>query len=196
MYTSVAWAYCIYYEVRETSLKKHNPTNNVIQPQEIIMAKNTTKYNVLVAGEVVATKTKKAQALELANATRDADKVAVQVVTTAGTEVLNLAAPKKIRMSPRYTKVQALPAGVELAEDIAGLRVAYVRPQRNGAILHDPEAEAGKQYVVADLKTGKAIKQRFAKTREAGAFLNDGVGARRKELAAQREAKAAELVSA
>lgn len=151
----------------------------------------STKYNVIVNDTTVATKSKRQQAVDLAEQIRNDEKVAVTVVTTAGNVTLELAAPKKIRMSPRYTKVQALPEGVVLSDEVSELRVAYVRPQRNAAILHDTKADKDKQYVVVDLKTGKAIRQRFAKTRDAGRYINDGVGtAFRRELAEKRAAKA------
>lgn len=149
-----------------------------------------TKYNVIVNDTTVVTKSKRQTAIDFATELRETDKVAVRVETDKGTVVFEANAPKKIKMSPRYTKVQALPEGVELDESVAGLRVAYVRTRRNGAVLHDASAESGKQYLVVDLSTGKPVKRRFADTRDAGAFIRDGVGARRRELAALRAAAA------
>ncbi len=130
----------------------------------------TTTYTVSTVsteGELVAvaTKSKKATAIELARATRDETKLAVVVKTGAGNEVLALAAPKKIKMSPRFTRVVELPEGVVVPD---GLRVAYVRARKNVALLHDPSAEDGEQYAFFDYAKGVMRSERFATTRDAG----------------------------
>lgn len=113
---------------------------------------------------------KKATAVAKATELRDELKVAVEVTTQTGTVVFEQAAPKKIKMSPQYTRVQELPEGVVAPE---GKRVAYVRPRAGLAVLHDAEAEKGTQYSILNLKTGKELKTRFATTRAAGARMTE-----------------------
>lgn len=136
------------------------------------------------AGETVDTKSKKSTALDSARAYRDENREAVSVQTEKGTVVLELAAPKKINMSPRYTRVVSLPEGVEVPE---GARVAYFRPRVQLALLHfagedvDPEA----QYAILDTKAGRVLKRRFPTTRAGGVFLRERAEARKAKLAAQ-----------
>lgn len=127
----------------------------------------TTTYTVFAGDTEVGTKSKKATAVELARKARDEHKAAVRVVTQTGSVVFEAAAPKKIKMSPPYTRVVDLPEGVEAPD---GMRVAYVRPRRKAAVLHD--AEAG-EYRILDLATGKLRKDTFATTRDAGKALLD-----------------------
>ena len=125
----------------------------------------STTYEIFAGGESKGTKSKKATAVEFARELRDELKVAVEVKTSTGNTVFELAAPKKIKMSPRYTRTVELPEGVAVP---AGQRVAYFRPRVGLALLHDPAAAEGKQYSFLNTKTGKVLKQRFATTREAG----------------------------
>lgn len=133
----------------------------------------TTTYTVFtVDAEGVETafghKAKKAAALELAQATRNEQNLAVKVVTQAGTVVAEIAAPKKIKMSPRYSRVVELPEGVVVPE---GMRVAYFRPRVGLALLHNAEAPKDEAYAVLDVKIGALAPERFATTRQGGAFL-------------------------
>jgi hypothetical protein len=123
------------------------------------------KYNVITNDETVATRSNKQAAIKLATEARETDKVAVRVETDKGTVVFEAAAPKKIRMSPRYTRVVPLPEGVTAPE---GKRVAYVRPRRDAAVLHD--AESG-EYSLLKLSTSKELKGRFETSRAAGKAL-------------------------
>lgn len=131
----------------------------------------------------IGTKSKKADAVELATSHRTDNKVAVQVRTAAGNVVLDMAAPKKINMSKPYTRTVELPEGVMVPE---GHRVCYVRSRVGLALLHNPEAEKGKQYLFLNLDTGKRVKGTFATTREAGVAFRDA------RIAKQAAAAAAE----
>ena len=124
----------------------------------------STKYNLFVGDEAEAraTKSKRAQAVELADSIRKEEGVAVRVVTEAGKVVHEAAAPRKINMSRPYTRVVDLPEGVVVPD---GFRVCYHRPRRQSALLHD--AEAG-EYRILNTKTGKLRKGIFATTREGG----------------------------
>ena len=135
------------------------------------MSKSTTKYSVLVNGVASeATFTKKAKAVEAAEAARKAEKRAtVQVVTGAGSVVFELKGPKKIRMSKPYTREVELPEGFVIPE---GLRPAYTRMRKGLVILHDPTGgEDGEgAYSVHDAKTNKTLASGLATTRDSGAF--------------------------
>jgi hypothetical protein len=129
------------------------------------MSKTATKYDVQVNGETVATKGKKAVAIELARTERKTNLADVKVVTTAGTVVFELAAPKKIKMSKPFTRVVAVPEGIELP---AGKwRPAYDRSRKNLFIMHDGETG---EYAVYDFVKGEFLARELATTRDAGAF--------------------------
>lgn len=130
----------------------------------------TTRYSVIVGGEDVAEVTKKQDAINMANRERNKQRAAVKVVTNNGTVILERPAPKRINQSPRYSRVVPLPTDVKVPE---GMRVAYVRKRRNGAILHD--AETGK-YSIMDITTGTQLRERFETARDAGQRLKQGVG--------------------
>lgn len=115
------------------------------------------------------TKSKKATAVEVARAFRKESGEGVVVKTDAGTEVFKQLAKKHIKMSPKYTRVVDLPEGFEIPE---GMRPCYVRPRRNGVILHDPESG---EYHIQKLDTGELLDETFPVTREAGARLKQGV---------------------
>lgn len=135
----------------------------------------TTQYIVKADGvelELEKPFNKKSTAVDFANKHRDENKVAVSVETTTGKEVMSAAAPKKIKMSPQYSRVVELDEGIEVPE---GFRVAYKRPRAGLAVLHDTNAEKGsdKQYAVMNLKTGKVPSRRFATTRQCGDFMTE-----------------------
>lgn len=138
----------------------------------------TTKYTVnTVDAEGVATPalegktfSKRATAVTAAQELRDELKLAVQVVTDKGTVSFEQAAPKKINMSPQYTRTVELPEGVVAPE---GKRVAYSRPRAGLALLHDPNAEKGKQYTIFNLKTGKESRGTFPTTRAGGIRMTE-----------------------
>lgn len=151
------------------------------------MGKTSTSYTVqAVNGDEVtdiATKSVKAKAIELATAHRDENKVGVRVVTQSGTVVHEAAAPKKIKMSPRFTRVVELPENVEIPE---GFVARYVRPRAAGGlvVLHEQGEGIEKPYALLSLKTGKVRGSRFATTRQAGAEMS--------RLAADAKAKLAQ----
>lgn len=135
----------------------------------------TTTYHVFALDadgnetQEIGTKSKKATAVEAARDFRRESGEGVVVKTNAGTEVFKQLAKKHIKMSPKYTRVVELPEGFEVPE---GMRAAYVRPRRNGVILHD--AETG-EYRIQKLDTGELLDEVFEVTREAGARLKQGV---------------------
>ncbi len=131
----------------------------------------STEYTVLVNGEAQEkTFSKKAKAVEAAEAARKAEKRAtVQVVTGAGTVVFELKGPKKIRMSKPYTRTVELPEGFIVPE---GLRPAYTRARKNLVILHDPTGgeEGEGSYSVHNGATNETLVSGLATTRDSGAF--------------------------
>ncbi len=85
--------------------------------------------------------------------------------------MLDLPAPKKIKMSKPYTRVVPLPEGFEVPRE--GLRVAYRSARKNVATLHDAEAQ---EYIVWSFATDEELGT-FATTRDAGRFIVDEVKA-------------------
>lgn len=129
------------------------------------MSKATT-YTVFVNDKALeGTKSKKATAVDLARAARKEQNAAVRVETSAGTVVFEQAAPKKIKMSPRYTRVVPLPEGVEVPD---GKRVAYAYNRRGGAILHDAETGEYSILITKGEKAGTELPETFETTRAAG----------------------------
>lgn len=129
----------------------------------------STKYTI-TAGDVTEVKSKRSAADARALELRDELKVAVSVTTDKGTVVFEKAAPKKIKMSPRFTRV------VELSDEVAvpeGKRVAYKFPRKGLAVLHDASAEKGEQYSLLNLKDGSELEDRFPTTRAAGAAAGE-----------------------
>lgn len=134
------------------------------------MSKSTT-YHIFSIGTEgdeteVGTKSKKATAVDAARELRTEQKVGVSVRTGAGNEVFAMPAPKKIKMSPQYTRVVDLPADVKIPE---GTRVAYIRARKNLAIVHDPAAEEN-PYSVVNFVTGEVLATDLETTRASGAF--------------------------
>lgn len=121
---------------------------------------NTT-YTIIAGGESKGTKSKKTQAVALATELRNELKVDVQVQTGAGTVVFELKAPKKIKMSKPYTRVVSLPEGVEVPD---GFRVAYFRPRRKVAVLHDIH----EGYRLLSTATGELSEDVYETTRDCG----------------------------
>lgn len=132
----------------------------------------TTTYHIFkqtVEGEVeVATKSKRATAIELATAIRRDEKVGTRVATGAGTVVFEAKARKPQKKTKPYTRVVGLPEGFEVPE---GKRVAYLRTQKGAAILHDAEEQL---YTVFSYVEGKELAT-FDTTRQCGRFLADEV---------------------
>lgn len=126
-----------------------------------------TAQNVEGEFDVIATKSKKAQALELAEKFRFENKRTTQVHTSAGTLVGEFKARKPQKKTAQYTRVVELPEGFKVPE---GKRVAYLRTRKSCAILHDFD----EQYWVYDLKTNDVLGS-FGTTRQCGRFLADVV---------------------
>lgn len=128
---------------------------------------NTTKYQIFkttTAGdELVDTKTKKGNAVEVAREVRKAEKVGVRVVTEAGTEVFALAAPKKINMTPKYMRIAALPEDVQ-AQLPEGKRPVFYRKRRHAVILHDGSAM---EYTILDTVKGVELEDEVFSTTRA-----------------------------
>ena len=137
----------------------------------------------------VGSKGKKDKALELAQATRDETRRTVQVHTDKGTLVEEIKGVRPMKSTPRFSKVVDMPEGVEVPE---GARPAYLRLKHDGVIVHFADAEKDKQYGIVRVSTGKLIKQRFARTRDAGAFVKtlETPKARARRLEAERAAQA------
>ena len=128
-------------------------------------------YDVIVNDEVRTMKVKnKTEAVKIADRLRARERASVRVITERGTEVYSKPAPRHINQSPKYSRVVPLPRGVKPPKN--ALRVAYVRPRRNGAILHD--AKTGK-YRIMQLDTGKMLDELFDTAAQAGDRLKDGV---------------------
>lgn len=143
----------------------------------------TTKYQVFKVNaedgseQFVVTKSKKATAVAEARTIRNAEGVSVVVKTTAGHVAFEQAARKRIKMSPKYTRVVGLPEGVTAPE---GARVAYVRPRRGLALLDLIDTEVGDdedRYGILVLETGELLDERFATTRDGGQRLKQGAPA-------------------
>lgn len=132
----------------------------------------TTTYTVSVQNvegefETVATKSKKATAIALAQSVRADRKATTQVHTNNGTLVAEIKARKPQKKTKPYTRVAPLPEGFEAPE---GKRVAYTRIRKGCAILHDFD----EQYWVFDYTQG-AILATFGTTRQCGRYLADAV---------------------
>ncbi len=152
---------------------------------------NTTKYAVVAhtadSAEVVSIETKKSVAADIARDHRDLESVAVTVVTVAtGYVAFDIAAPRKINMSPAYTRV----VNVE-DEHIAGKRVAYKRT-RVGFALLDANATGAPNgtYSIYDLVNQCEVDSEVIEvrtTREAGRWFADEAPALRASLNATVE---------
>ena len=133
------------------------------------MTKSATQYIVFVNDEALEGKpaTKKAKAVEAAEAAAKADKRAhVEVRTANGTVVHEIKGQKRIKMSAPYTRVVPLPEGAIIPE---GMRVAYTRNRKGLAIVHDFNEPEG-PYMVVRFTTGEVLGREIPTTREAGAL--------------------------
>jgi hypothetical protein len=129
-----------------------------------------TQYAVLVNDEVREQTRDKTTAIKDATRFRNKERVNVKVATARGTIVFERPAPKKIRQSPKYSRVVRLPAGV--TPPPSGYRVAYVRPRADGAILHS--RQDGK-YRIMRLSTGELLSTEYSTAGEAGDTLKRGI---------------------
>lgn len=130
----------------------------------------TTTYTIFANDEVRDTKSKKSVAVELATKIRREEKLPTRVETQTGTVVFEAKARKPQKKTKPYTRVVALPEGVEVPE---GKRVAYTRGRKNAAILHDAEEQL---YTVFDYVKGEELAT-FDTTRQCGRYLADEVKA-------------------
>lgn len=150
---------------------------------------------------LVGSKAKKSDAIALAESDRAANRRTVTVRTHTGTEVHVVKGVRPMAITPRFSKVVTMPEGVETPE---GATPAYLRLKHDAVIVRFAEAEKDARYGVVRVSTGKLLKNRFAKTREAGQFVlgieSPKAKAKRleaeKAAAAQAEAPAEELVTA
>lgn len=117
---------------------------------------------------VLATKSKKSDAIALANADRDKNRRTVTVRTDKGTEVHVVKGVRPMKSTPRYSRTVELPEGFELPE---GARPAYLRKKHDSLIVAFDNDEKDARYGIVRLSSGELLEQRFAKTREAGAHV-------------------------
>lgn len=130
---------------------------------------SSTMYEIVVGHEVRDRCSRKSKAVLTASKLRLKERADVEVVTNHGTVVWERLAPKHINQSPKYSRTVRLPAGVTPPR---GLRVAYVRPRRNGAIVHDAVSGI---YRIMRLDTGEFLTEEFPTTTQAGERLKLGV---------------------
>lgn len=132
----------------------------------------TTTYTVLDSEGVVVKSgiAKKANAVALADETRDATRKTSTVATSAGTQVYVAKGVRPMKIVPAYSRVVALPEGVEVPE---GMRVAYKKARHGVAILHDANAEKDEQYRIMNLASNDLLDDAFRTTRDAGRFVVD-----------------------
>ena len=142
---------------------------------------NNTRYNVIVNDEIVSTFSKKARAIEAAEALKG--ESLVEVKTEAGT-VVHEVAPAGTRAKP-FTRTETV--RVEGAEDIEGFVAAYQRT-RVGAVVYRALDKSG--YLVVQPSTG--IRLEVANTTEARLATNEMAAVRK----AAKAAAAEELVEA
>lgn len=128
----------------------------------------TTTYTVLNAEGVQFTASKKAKAVAFADDNRGA--LELVVVTGAGTVVHTTPAIKKIKMSKPYTRVVAVPEGVE----VDGLRVCYRKTRKGLTVVHDMD-KLGEDDAYAVLNKSGGVIATFRTTRECGRFTTDYV---------------------
>ncbi len=130
-----------------------------------------SKYTI-TAGDVTETKSKRSAADARATELRNELRVDVIVTTDKGNVVFEMAAPKTIKMTPRFQRVveaDKLPEGVEVP---AGLRVAYVRPRQGFAVLANDAAE-GDRYSLLKLEDSSVLEDTFRTTRDAGKAMTE-----------------------
>lgn len=156
------------------------------------MSKNYTVVRVESdkSETLVGSKAKKADAVALADSDRASSRRTTIVRTHTGTEVHRNEGVRPMKKTPRFSKVVTMPEGVPVPE---GARPAYLRLRHDAVIVaFDGEEDPEKRYGVVRVSTGKLQKQRFAKTREAGAFVLtiESPKAREKRLAAEKAAAA------
>ena len=123
------------------------------------MASTTYVISKVIDGELVEvdTKSKKATAVQIAEQVRGLERVAVQVATSAGTVVLELAAPSGKRVivnrTKPWTRVDArtpeLAEGVKLPK---GYELTYLLPRNKMSVVRHPE---NLDYLVVDHLTGE-----------------------------------------
>lgn len=128
----------------------------------------STKYTVNVNDvELEGSFSKKAKAVEAAEAAAKGDKRAhVTVTTGAGTVVHEIKGVKRIRMSAPYTRVVELPEGAIIPNE---MRVAYTRNRKSLAIVHRFDEPEG-PYMVVRYTTGEVLGRELPTTRSAGAL--------------------------
>ena len=167
------------------------------------MSKNYTVSRIEQDGTQTqhGSKAKKGDAIALADADRASSRRTNIVRTHTGTVVHEVKGVRPMRITPRFSKLVEMPEGVEVPE---GARPAYLRLKHDAVIVAFDDAEKDDRYGVVRVSTGKLLKQRFGKTRDAGQFVLtlESPKARAKRLeaekaeAAQADAPAEELANA
>lgn len=124
-----------------------------------------TRTNQDATETEVATKSKKSDAVALAEKGRQDTRRTHTVRTDKGTEVFVVKGVRPMRITPAYTRVVDLPEDFEVPE---GKRVAYTRSRKGIALLHD--AEAG-EYSLFNYVTGETVLEGLTTSRAAGAAV-------------------------
>lgn len=141
---------------------------------------------------VVGSKAKKSDAIALAEADRAENRRTTIVRTHTGTQVHEVKGVRPMASTPRFSKVVEVPEGIEIPE---GARPAYLRLKHDAILVHFADAEKEKQYGVVRVSTNKLLKNRFARTRDAGRWVQDNLEtpkAKAKRLEAEKAAAEAQ----
>jgi hypothetical protein len=110
----------------------------------------------------VATKSKKSDAITVAQAGRKETRRTHVVRTDKGTEVHVEKGVRPMKITPAYTRTVELPADFEAPE---GTRVAYTRSRKGVALLHVEETG---EYALFNYVTGTMVEEGLPTTRAAG----------------------------
>ena len=145
-------------------------TNNETQTNQTKGTTMSTKYIVTRTEQdstetVVATKAKKQDAIDVANADRASSRRTNTVRTEKGTEVFVVKGVRPMKIVPAYSRTVDLPEDFEVP---AGKRVAYTRSRKGIALLHD--AESG-EYSLFNYVTGETVEEGLTTSRAAGAAV-------------------------
>lgn len=116
--------------------------------------------------------TRRARAITYAKRVRRMARAAVRVETPSGRVIFEQPAPRTINQIPKYTKVVALPDGVEAP---SGKRPAYVWTRTGVAVLHDPSAPPPEAYSILVFDTNEELPERFPTAAQAGERIRQGI---------------------
>jgi hypothetical protein len=121
-----------------------------------------TRTNQDATETEVGTKSKKSDAIALADAGRASSRRTHTVRTDKGTEVYVVKGVRPMKITPAYTRTVELPADFEAPE---GTRVAYTRSRKGVALLHVEETG---EYALFNYVTGTMVEEGLPTTRAAG----------------------------